>query len=79
MSRLKEVANDAGKIITRHAFLRPDEAGVILREIQRLQAEVRQLQRVEPVEEESVDPVKTSRTNGFGSRKLLENFTSETL
>jgi hypothetical protein len=41
MRRLKEVADDAGKIVIRHAFLKPDEASVILREIQRLQAEIK--------------------------------------
>ena len=37
MVRLRNVAADAGKPITRHAFLSPDEAAEILAEIERLQ------------------------------------------
>jgi hypothetical protein len=37
MTRLREVAADAGKHVTRHAFIKPDEAAVILAEIERLQ------------------------------------------
>lgn len=38
MRRLRNVASDAGKHLTRHAFIKPDEAAEILTEIERLQA-----------------------------------------
>jgi hypothetical protein len=46
MIRLAELASDAGKITTRHAFLNPDEAAVILLEIRLLRTELDQLQKI---------------------------------
>jgi hypothetical protein len=37
MTRLWQLASDAGKPITRHSFINPDEAAEILAEIQRLE------------------------------------------
>jgi hypothetical protein len=45
MIRLAELASDASKITTRHAFLNPDEAAVILLEI-RLRTELDRLQKI---------------------------------
>jgi hypothetical protein len=46
MIRLAKLASDAGKFTTRHAFLNPDEAAVILLEIRLLRTELDRLQKI---------------------------------
>jgi hypothetical protein len=48
MQRLEQVAGDAGKSTTSHSFLNPNEALVILTEVQQLRAMVQELRQLLP-------------------------------
>lgn len=50
LARLRQVASDAGKPVTRHTLINPDEAAVVLAEVERLRAEIARLRGPGPAE-----------------------------